>query len=261
MKVMEMLSSKYLAGKRIDETYVKELCHAATKYDALFAKMAVTALPHDKLYLDLRSNYAWWADDSLAKLYGTWRGGAEAIEHAAKKLPSAIQAISDAEWSTPDQSAWEVPTRADIEEPFFKESKRRALSFKNYIKSFGGPADGFYDVSAISKAPKFNLWLNDTFVFRESYTGGVNVFIFYYAQRAYARPDAKERDFRKTNASSCESKESGCRLVDFGDYGNYKNYFYPVNKRVRNVTQYYPWLMFAKLRETYKNFDHNTIVA
>lgn len=255
LKVMRMLSLKYQEREQIDETYLLELCRAAVQYDKVFEQISVTALPHDKLYIDLRTGYGWWADASLAKYYGTWRDKDD-LQHAESRLPEAVRQFG----SRP----WEVPQRADIETPFFKESQRRALSFKSYIIGFGGPADGFYDVSEIESAPKFNFWLDDTF---QSHTV-INPdqrrppITVLSSQRAYARPSTNERDFRKTNGSNCIIGQGSCGWEqDFGNYGGAGNYFYPVNKHVVKPEQYYPWVTFAAVREKYKNFDHVTIMT
>ncbi|MCB5362725.1 hypothetical protein H0484_03010 [Pusillimonas sp. CC-YST705] len=253
LKVMRLLSLKYLEGQAIDETYLQELCQAAIQYDKVFAQIDVKPLPDEMVYIDLRTDYAWWAHPSLADYYGTWRGD-DMLMNSPDKFPAAIKAMGD--------QAWEVPLRVDVEEPFFKESKARGLSFKSYITSFGGPAQGFYDVSGLKNAPKFNFWLANTVQTYEPYIDTRPPIIFYYSQRNYARPASKERDFRISKSSYCDdnTRERRCTTEDFGNYGGYKNYFYPVNKHVIKPEQYYPWVVFAEIREKYKNFDHDTIM-
>lgn len=228
--------------------------------------------------------HAWDGGWQKAKTTKIWSKGN--LRMAYTKLPSAVQAMGA------EPHNWGPPSFKQVESTFFSPLKKTAhKNVETYAIAHGAPATGVYLVNEKGK-PALNIWLSDLTMTENNFSmctqfGGPDctgdwgdIWLGKY-RRGYARmaqlkfASGYDLNFRGSikEADSRISQEMG-RYVPFTEYaesyanhdpstrgltklGNFDksvNYYYPINTRVRDVMDYYPWHVYRRLRAETRDF-------
>lgn len=239
--------------------------------------------------LDNPSFYGGWHpwDGSWNKgKFKTWSQGN--LRMAYTQLPEAVQAMGE----KPDH--WGPPSAEQVDSTFFVPLKNTAhKNVETYALERGAPATGIYLVNEKGK-PALTIWLNDLHLTEANWVtcdflqhgrrcntppGGEAWFGKY--RRGYARmsklnvSSGKDLNFSSTvrEGDARIYQDTGERLwfaeylesyvnddpftrgvVKLGNFDKDRNYYYPVNSRVKNVMDYYPWHVYRRLRLETKDF-------
>lgn len=202
------------------------------------------------------------------------------LRMAYTHLPLAVQAMGE----SPDH--WGPPSSQQVDATFFAPLQKTGhKNIETYATAHGAPATGVYLVNEKGK-PALTIWLSDLrlsennwvmcdFLQQRRCTTPPGGEWFGKYRRGYARMSQREVVSGKDLNFSSTVREGDARIhedtrerlpfaeylesyvqgdpstrgvVKLGNFDKDRNYYYPVNSRVKNVLDYYPWQVYRKLQ-------------